>query len=146
MRSLADGRILRLRVRGDEYTRLEDDGDWFGAVEWVPYAGGLPGNRPHTMNGAAEVLDRTRYSQLWWQPPTDAVKDATLRKSLKRSIEMIMAYGYSEYVLELCEGRDAYGRPIVTNMTSRGGIEPTYDSEFIDEIVAEMMSELGVEL
>jgi hypothetical protein len=76
-------------------------------------------------------------------PPEDVKRDAQATKRLLNNVAEILACGFSVYILEECEGVDAYGRPIVINVASVGGVEPTYNVGDVDNIVADLMTQLG---
>jgi len=136
---LEDGRVLRLRVTADDWT-LDQDGDWFGRVGWW-----TKDERPDWCDGSAEILDRDGATRLWWMPPTDAKSDDVLKRNLRAEIKEILAYGYSTYTLEVCEGRDAYGQLIVRDSESIGGVAPLWDGSDVDDLVDNLRRELDLE-
>lgn len=149
---LPDGRTLRLRIEPDQDQRMPD-GDWFGAIEFVKSPRrdsiaadyGYPHSaRPAGFDGAAEILRCNNCDPVWWQPPEDARKDRHLRDSMRSTLVNVLEYGYCGLVLELCDGRDAYGRPIVVNMASLWGIEPFPDAGYVAEVVADLAAELDL--
>jgi hypothetical protein len=143
---LEDGRVLLLSIIPDDGYTIEDDGDWFGRIEWVGQSSGLPGNRPSYMDGAAEVIDRGRNAQLWWQPPSDVVNNPDLRRSLRVELMRILNEGYYAYRLEVCRGEDYYGNPIVENVATIGGVAPVYNPEGKDYLIADLLNELEITL
>jgi len=142
---LRDGRTLRLRVTPDEFYGIDDELDYLGRVEWVR-SNDYGSVRPDWANGNAEVIDRGYYQRLWWQPPSDVVRGTDEFKNLRRLVMDTLTYGYSVYTLEVCEGRDAYGQRIVVNMESLGGVAPIWDATYVDSIVHDLATNLGVEL
>jgi len=125
--TLADGRVLRLRVEPDYQTELNDF-DYLGRVEPVQpdrYYYAYPhAERPQGFDGSARII-RTRDSSYWWQPPTDYEKcDRSVRDAIYRTACEVLMYGYAVYIVEVCDGQDAYGRLIVRDVASMGGIEP----------------------
>ena len=136
---LEDGRVLRLRVTADDWS-LDQDGDWFGRVGWW-----AKDERPDWCDGSAEILDHDGATRLWWMPPADAKNDDVLKRNLRADIKEILAYGYSTYTLELCEGRDAYGNPIVREPASIGGVAPLWKGSDVDDLVDNLRRELGLE-
>jgi len=141
---LPNGQVLRLRVIHDDFYSINDESDYLGRIEWVSVRDVFPGRRPAWCDGSAEIIDRDGSSRLWWQPPSDVKGNAEIVKRLRAQVKLILAYGYNVYMLELCEGRDAYGNLIVINVESLSGVEPTYEHEYIDSIVNDLMTNLGV--
>jgi hypothetical protein len=121
---LDDGRMLRLRVRHDEFFSINDF-DCYGETE--PYSHRYDYDeqyapRPAHFTGNAEKIECDRGYWIWWEPPADAPKRGTDEFARFRShvIDLIRD-GFYVVTLELCEGTDAYGRPIVVDMASIGG-------------------------
>ncbi len=56
-----------------------------------------------------------------------------------------MEYGFSVLLLELLSGEDAYGRPIVMDVASLGGIEPFPSGDDLAEIVRDLADDLTTE-
>lgn len=85
-----DGVEYEYRAVPDDGTSIHDDGDWYGALEYV---GRGRESRPASFNGAACKVQTHYGDTYWWQPPTD-VDDEGL-KVLKRHIVGILEFGYS---------------------------------------------------
>jgi hypothetical protein len=86
----SDGRTVRLSVEPDTDHSLEDDGDWYGRIEWA-----RGDHRPDGFTGAAEVLDRDWHGRLWWEPPADLRSDRERRRELRATVSDIIHYGFS---------------------------------------------------
>lgn len=63
---------------------------------------------------------------------------------LRQQVRELLAFGFKVLILELCEGTDYYGKPIVVNSASIWGIEAMTDDKYIQDIVRELADELGV--
>lgn len=123
--TLPDGRTLRLVISDDDDYTIHDDGDWYGQIVHVSKCrqDHIHGyyRRPDSFDGAARKMyvNRTIY---WWQPPAD-VKDPAMIRTLCDSVRDTLIYGYQNVGVELCEGNDAYGHPIVVADWFHMGIE-----------------------
>lgn len=141
---LADGRTLALKFEPDEGTTVEDDGDWYGHIAPVrdgynDYGTRWP--RPDGFDGNAEKI-WTRSDAWWWQPPAEVKRADEGFAALRAALVDLLEYGYSGIVLELRDGSDAYGRPIVRNVASLWGIEPFPDASFVREVVDGLLEEV----
>ena len=60
--------------------------------------------RPSGFDGGAELIRFGRGEAVWWQPPHDVVLDSGLRRSLRRTVEDILEYGFVLWsvVIERC--------------------------------------------
>jgi len=137
---LEDGRVLRLRVTADDWTLDDEDPTVMGRVGWW-----TKDERPDWCDGSAEILDRERGQCLWWMPPASAKGDEFERRNVRSQVREILAYGYSTYTLEVCEGRDAYGQLIVRDSESIGGVAPLWDGSDVDDLVDNLRLNLNVE-
>lgn len=123
--TLPDGRTLRLVISDDDDYTIHDDGDWYGQIVHVSKCrqDHIHGyyRRPDSFDGAARKIyaDHTIY---WWQPPAD-VKDPAVIRALRDSVRDTLIYGYQNVGVELCEGTDSYGDPIVVADWFHMGIE-----------------------
>lgn len=126
---LPDGRILRLVIESDDMDPFAEYGaDCYGRIEWAddPRLRGEYGYsvRPDGMDGNAERL-HTGRDAYWWQPPADGPKRGTDEFEMARQlVRDLLEYGMSVAIVEVCQGEDAYGRPIVVGSSALGGIEP----------------------
>lgn len=139
---IGDGKSLRLRVEPDYDSRVEDD-EWYGKIEWA-YRGRYHdyAPRPDGFDGNAEVILLDYSASLWWQPPADGPKRGTPEfQALRSDLRDLIEYGYNILIVERCEGKDAYGRPIVQDFTALGGVAAfTVDlSEYVGELVGELL-------
>lgn len=144
---LEDGRLLRLRVEFDDYHSIMDEqgeGAWFGKLAFAE-RGRFDDyeRRPDGFTGGAEKL-RLRECNIWWEVPDDLRKPemAETKRAVRTQIIDNLEWGYRVLILELCEGRDYYGRPIVIDSASIAGVDafPT-DAEII-HLVSDLASEL----
>ena len=138
--TLDDGRILRLRIEPDEWQDISDFGDCYGMAAWTEKdrCTGRDKPRPQGYDGRAQKLRLHHGNKLWWQPPAD-IEDVS---ALRRLVLDILEYGMSVYRLELCEGFDAYGRPIVQDFATLGCVEPFADGDYAQEIVEDLTDQL----
>ena len=140
---LPDGRTLRLSFGPDDIDPFAEYGDeCYGKVEWInTRAYGRP-ERPSGFDGAARKL-WTQSDCYWWQPPSEVVKMGKESTDLlAEQVRDLLAFGMKIIVLELCEGEDHYGRPIVINNASLGGVEPFPEKSYMQSIVSDMLNEL----
>lgn len=143
--TLPDGRTLRLVISDDDDYTIHDDGDWYGQIVHVSECrqDDIHGyyRRPDSFDGAARKIyaGRTIY---WWQPPAD-VKDPAQIRTLRDSVRHTLIYGYQNVGVELCEGNDAYGHPIVVEDVFHMGIEwhKLNESDRVD-LVSDIMNAL----
>lgn len=141
---LDDGRILRLRVEVDEDTTINDD-DFYGKTE--AYSHRYIGEEGHTkrptdFTGNAQKIEVDRGYWMWWEPPTDGPKRGTPEfTKLRHQVTDLLRDGFKGVVLELCQGTDAYHRPIVVDVAQLWGIDST-DDGYLVEIVSELWGEI----
>ena len=141
---LDDGRVLRLRFEGDSDASINDyESD--GKVEWmrrrdVRGYGYVHSVRPDGFTGAARIIDRDDHYDLWWQPYEELTTEQI--RAEEPRIRDLVRYGFKGVILELCNGTDAYGRPIVENVASLWAVEWDADAAYIAEIVSDLASEL----
>ena len=108
---LPDGRTLRLRVTPDDSTGM-DDFDLYGEA-WP-----------------TEHTDRTVkllsiVGPFDWEPPADYESmHEDDKASLRVLVGEIVSFGFSAVWLELLDGEDAYGSPVVVDYAVIGGVEP----------------------
>jgi hypothetical protein len=142
---LPNGQSVRCISSPDEFTDINDD-EFFGRLEWVRKSSNLYGDnrttRPDWCDGNAEIIDREHFSVLWWQPSSDAKRGTDEFTRLRRSLMDIVNYGYQVITLELREGTDAYGRPIVIDVESEMGVEAMADDGDIREITRNLFDEM----
>ena len=131
---LPTGQTLRLR-RDHDHDLTINNFDYLGKVEPVKpdrYYGCYPhAERPQGFDGSARIM-RTRYENYWWQPPDGyATYESDVQRAIWRGACDVVEFGYYVYAVELCEGQDAYRRPIVRAVEALGGIEPmlSHDDE-----------------
>lgn len=139
---IGDGFSLRFREEPDDCTTINDD-DYLGKVAPIGRRDYLP-SRPEGFDGMAEKV-HTQYDSFWWQPPDDLRKGwlgNPLRGKLRQLVKDILEYGYQVFIVELCHGTDAYGKPIVVEFGCLGGIEPFMSDDdkacYLKDIVWEM--------
>lgn len=144
---LDDGRTLRLRLTADDMTAA-DDGDWYGAIAPVRWAHRYDADyhqqpeRPNGFTGNAEKLHYGRGEVVWWEPPSDVKRGTDGFTTLRATLRDVLEYGYVVVSLELCRGTDAYGRPVVVDVASIGGVEAMARDDYMREIVSELAAEL----
>ena len=143
---ISGGRTLRLRIEVDQDTSISDFPDCYGRISDERIRKNDYGYdaRPSDMTGNAEKLWYGNYGPWWWEPPTDVKRTDPVFKSLRDSVRELLAWGFKGVILELCEGKDHYGKLIVKNSASLWGID-SLDNGYITEVVRELASELGVQ-
>lgn len=140
---LPDGRTLRLRIEVDEDASINDyDAD--GRVEWTRNSDYGP-QRPSDFTGRARIMDRDHRSTLWWEPPTAELigcvwTEAELRSEESR-IRLLLQDGFRGVILELLDGTDAYGRPIVKEVASLWGIDGL-DNGYLLSVLSDLLAEM----
>lgn len=133
---LPDGRKLRLRIQPDD-TNPFTEYETYGKVEWANRR--YERQRPDGFDGNAEILNGA-----WWQPPADGPKRGTEEFAKFRQLVLkLIEFGMETVILEVLDGEDAYHRPIVTQVTSLGGIDSLEDG-YLAEVVKELGEELGL--
>lgn len=140
---LDDGRTLRFRQEPDSDTTLNDY-DCYGKVSHI-WKG--DGDRPSGFDGMAEKL-HTGFDEYWWQPPEDLRKgwhNYEHKDHLRRTVREILSFGFDCYWLEICQGQNAYGDPIVVDYTVTGGHEPLTNDEDTAHTLMDMAYELDTE-
>ena len=137
----ASGQLFRVGTAPDDWTTLGDE-DWYGRVEYRDDRDARRA-RPEGFDGAARKID-LRNGFLWWQPPADAIADPDLLRTMRAAVRDIAEYGYKVATVELLAPEpDHYGRPIVVNAASVGGIEP-FDE--IGHLVRDLIGELELDI
>jgi hypothetical protein len=150
--TLADGRLLRLCRDHDTDTSINDY-DCYGRVEPVreqPHSY-RDAPRPEGFDGAAVKIIDAWGDRWWWQPTLELWgtpraewhADAERRRREIDNVRDLLTWGFGILRVELCQGTDAYGRPIVVDYATVGGIEPFGDDT---DVVADLLAELGVDV
>ena len=143
--TLPDGRVLRLRFEPDQ-THSVNDYESDGRIEWTR-RNDYGAVRPSTMDGSARVIDTEWPYDLWWQPPGKEIigdtpwDDDTMRREAARVADLVR-YGFQGVILELCQGADAYGRPVVVGVASLWGIEWDISADYLAEVVSDLAAEV----
>jgi hypothetical protein len=141
---IGDGMTLRFREEPDEYHSIDDD-EGLGKVACIGRHD-YQRQRPDGFDGMAEKIS-TQRDTFWWQPPDDLRKGWVTyehKKKLRQAVQDILNYGYQVFVVELCKGTDAYGRPIVIEHNALGGIEPFMSDDDKGETVRDIVYEMNV--
>jgi len=142
---LDDGCTLRLSVEPDD---IDPFREWecYGRVAPVERDRyGDQAERPDGYNGNAEILSYG-HGSVWWQPSPDGPKRGTPEFKRERShVRDLLEYGMCGLVLELCNGTDAYGRPVVVRTASLWAIEPFPEHEYVTTILRDLWSEIETE-
>lgn len=145
---LPNGRQLRLRIERDPHTTFEDY-DCYGAVGYgeTDRNTGRP-RRPSGFDGNAEKMSVDRGEPVWWQPPRgdyEVKRTDPAFPAFREQVRRLAESGWSVVVLEVLDGTDAYGRPIVVDVASLGAVDdvsPAYLPDLLGEMVDEL--DLGV--
>lgn len=142
---LGDGHFLRLRIEPDLDTTLDDYADCYGRIGWGmknPATGRE--YRPEGFDGNAERLS-IMHDVIWWQPPADVPRDSETFNQIRDLVRDIASFGFSRIVLEYGHGADAYGRLIVRDYASMGGVEPLVDREHVASILGDLVADLTID-
>ena len=142
-----DTRTLRLKIEPDQDSNPFQEWECWGKIDYD----GRPNDyghrtRPDRFDGNAERLwlDQNGGS-VWWQPPTgdyEVKRTDPQWETFRRHVIELASYGMVGLVVELLDGEDAYGRPIVVGTASLWGIEPFPDREYVAEVVGELVAEV----
>jgi hypothetical protein len=133
-----DGRTYRAVIGSypDDFTTVNDF-ECYGRVEPLPryWQGGSV--RPDGFDGGAEIVSVGRScDRYWWQPPSDAVRDPVLRRSLRGQLCDLLEFGFSIIYLDVQrECSDVPGEWHEVRSVSLGGVEPDSLGEFVGELV-----------
>lgn len=125
---LADGRTLRLSILTDEHANVDDYGDeCYGRFAWPDeYRDRNTGRprRPDGFDGNAEKID-TISGPIWWQPPVDLVLERGSEewRAYASFLGELVSFGFKGVRLEILDGEDVYGHPIVRAEASLWGID-----------------------
>jgi hypothetical protein len=151
---LDDGRTLRLRIEVDQDTNVMEE-EFFGEFAWCDRLDrrhmndyGTPAPRPDGFDGNAEKLSTSHGDRYWWQPPRGDYEMTAKRgsdefNSFRQLVMDLVEWGYKGVVLELCDGADAYGRPVVSAVASLWGIDSLEDG-YLAEVVKDLAAELPI--
>lgn len=150
--TLSDGRTLRLGIRPDDVSPMEqiNDADCWGRVAWgVRVPGERWERRPDGFDGAARKLADTRDGSVWWQPPGPEVIgpvpwDAETLRAEGAKVAELIEDGFSLVSLRVIETvADSLGHEHSVELaaTYLGGVD-----KFYPELIAEMAGELESEL
>ena len=140
-------RFLRLKIEPDQDTQPFQEYDCWGRIDYDgrPNDYGHP-SRPEGFDGNAERLWLDQNGgPVWWQPPTgdyEVKRSDPQWESFRRHVIDLASYGMCGVIVELCDGEDAYHRPIVVKTASLWGIEVMYDRDYLAEVVRELVEEV----
>lgn len=137
---LPDGRSLRVRIESDpDYSINDYDSD--GRVAWVKHGAWTDHDdpRPQGFTGRARKLCTFDGERFWWEPYEGLTKEQVDTETWR--IRELMTFGFHGIILELLDGEDAYGRPIVVEQASLWGIDDV-SPEFVCQIVGELVGEI----
>ena len=142
---LGDGRMLRLIIGPDMETEISDFGDAYGECQpGRPDRWGLGWERrPAHFTGNAEKLHYgPGYYSIWWEPPSDVPRGSDVFTKLRQQVIDLLTWGFTDVVLELCQGEDHYGRPIVIDSASLGAIDSL--DGYLSTVLRDLAFDLGV--
>lgn len=145
-----DGLLLRLKIEPDFETSIEDF-DCYGKIAPVTgsrYGGklGIVGgfdDRPDGFDGGAEIISG-RDGRYWWQPPTDIPieRGSDEWRKYRQSIADLIEFGFVVVAIQVCDGTDYFGNPIVVDVENLCGVD-SIDSDYVHTIVTELLHELN---
>lgn len=134
---LPDHHFLTFSLLPDDLNPFQQF-DCYGVIAW--HTGE---QRPPGMDGSAEVVDRRRYSKLWWQPYREGKKVYNSPEDRQAVLDLI------EYGLQYAElslhgpARTPWNRiSVKIESAGIGGIEPFPKADYLQEIVKDLLSEL----
>lgn len=148
-----DGRGIRVKLEPTDIPADEqiNDCDVYGQVAPVEHARYRTGpgrgelSRPEGFDGAARKL-HGRTWDYWWQPhPTTVAQGPDAIRQAAGEVTDLLEYGFTYLGLEILEGEDAYGRPIVQAFTGLGGCDYTIyapDRAYLATVIADCLSDL----
>jgi hypothetical protein len=143
--TLPDGRTLRCVIAPDHDYTVTGDGDWFGMLAPVTedrhYYGRHTG-RPDGFDGSAVILHDYNGERWWWQAPADVRDNPRTLGDLRACLLDAIHYGASVVALELCDGTDAYGAPIVQNYAITGSVLDAHDPVTLHDVLAGLLDDL----
>ena len=142
--TLPNGAFLRAKQIPDENTLINDYEDCYGRIEPVVYSKytGYSKPRPNGFDGSAEIIRSHHNDPYWWQPPKDIIRDRKAMDITRNVLREILDFGMHCWVLEMCNGSDAYGNPIVHDYQSICGLEPLMSHEDTVLILKDLAHEL----
>lgn len=145
---LDDERTLRLRIEADDNNPFAET-DVYGEVIHAEDRSLYEKNtgrwhRPDHFTGDAEKIQGGRSDTYWWQPPKDGPKRGTPEfVKFRALVRDLIEFGSKIVVIEVMKGTDAYGRGIVIEVASLGGID-SLDDGYLAEVVADLVTELDL--
>src|SRR5258708_24402875 len=99
------------------------------------------------MTGRTRRLQVGRGDWVWWEPPSPEMIGVTWDKATMDAeaarIRDLIEVGHVGVVLELLDGIDAYGKPIVRNVASLWGIDSLADG-YLADVLADLLGELDL--
>ncbi len=146
---LDDGRIIRLVVSQDDWdvASMIDD-DLYGRVEYIDTTryGRYGRCRPDWCDGSARIIHTMNGGSCWWQPPSDIKSSVSQIRNTQRYLTDLLENGFQIVTVELCRNEtDAYGRPIVDDLSSLGGVEwYVGDDLYRREIISDLLTQIGL--
>ena len=118
----ASGALVRVLTGADDWSDLRDAEDFYGRVEFRNYRDARE-PRPAGFDGGARKIG-LRDGFIWWQPPSD-VTDPEVLASLRSTLADIAEFGYQCVTVEALDPEpDYWGRPVVRDARTLGGLEP----------------------
>lgn len=154
---MPDGRTLRVRIEPDTYLDPEHEingVDCWGRVAWCELDSTYTFDyvhyhkpRPEGFDGDALKLHTDFGGAFWWQPTLKAWgvtreewTPERRREEAARIVDL-MTYGFSVVILEVLDGTDAYGRPVIREATSLGGID-SLENGYLRHVLSDMIAEV----
>ena len=140
--TLDNGASVRAKLEYDVDSRLEENGDEFGAIHWPERDSRA---RPAGCDGSARKIV-TRNGPVWWQPPKDVVSDVDALASLEKRVrEYFHEYWtYVGVVVEVTAPACVTCGERKRETFSLWGIESDSGAEHFAEVIADLTSEANV--
>jgi hypothetical protein len=137
-----DGHNYRLVITPDHDVSINDY-DCYGRYDWGDqhrYSGqSVP---PHDYD-----LDRTERLTIlndvvWWERPEDFHRlPPKAQSDFRWMVSELISFGFHVLTVERTDGTDHYGKPIVVDAHSVGGVD-TLDAEIVGDLANELIYEL----
>lgn len=126
------GVLYTYTAHDDCSTIMDEQGEgvWCGQLVWAHERNAYGYvRRPDGFDGNAEVIDRDRGSQLWWQPMEDCTPGSDIRASVRRTINDLREYGYI--------GIEVSGGGQTEALWMIGATEYEYHKEVVADLITE---------
>jgi len=134
---LPDHHFLAFSLLPDDLNPF-DEFDCYGSIAW--HTGE---QRPPSMDGSAEVINRRRHEKLWWQPYREGKKVYNSPKD-RQSVLDLIEYGLQYATLTLHGPAHTSWNQIIVEIEKASvcGLKPFPAADYLQEIVKDLLHEL----